>query len=229
MKIMTMDQYLKNPSGPYSSSFARRDLIIANLEDRFAKLLKERKKDFKIIIFRGSNPNEYYFYLKIPSEKFKEVVYDVVIQFIPVDINCLSGKTINKYAINIFSNSLNFTFTYAYWYNQDELIIKSLKDKISKQALTQKPEIKNAEGIYGFEKSLYFALLYIKYNNLNQKYTINSFLSKDITITKIKPKIKNSNSKIIEYNMAKKKLKEEQKEKNKKNKNNQKEIKKFEF
>lgn len=218
MKIMTMDQYLKNPSGPYSSSFARRDLIIANLEDRFAKLLKERKKDFKVLIFRGPKPNEYYFYLRIPSEELKEVIYDVVIQFIPVDMNCLASKTINKYAINIFSNSLNFTFTYAYWYNQDDIIIKSLKDKVSKQALTQKPEIKNAEGIYGYEKSLYFALLYIKYNNLNQKYTINSFLSKDLTLNKVKPKIKNSNSKIMEYNMAKKKEKEEKKEQRKKNK-----------
>lgn len=227
MKIMTMDQYLKNPSGPYSSSFARRDLIIANLEDRFAKLLKERKKDFKVLIFRGPKPNEYYFYFRIPSEELKEVIYDVVIQFIPIDMNCLASKNINKYAINIFSNSLNFTFTYAYWYNQDDIIIKSLKDKVSKQALTQKPEIKNAEGIYGYEKSLYFALLYIKYNNLNQKYTINSFLSKDLTLNKVKPKIKNSNSKIMEYNMAKKKEKEEKREQRKKNKKEA--SKKFKF
>jgi len=214
MKIMTMKQFLQNPSGPYSSSFARRDLIIANLEDRFAKLLKERKKDFKLIIFRGQDKNEYFFYFKIPSENL-DITYDVVLQFIPTEMKCLQSKNIDGYAINVFSNSLNFTFTYAYVYNQDGIICPALKDKVSKKALTEKPTIKNQNEIYGFEKSVYFALLYLKANNLNQKYTIESFINKDMTIHKLKPNIKNSNSKIMEYNLAKKKQKDEKKEQKK--------------
>lgn len=223
MKIMTMDQFLKNPSGSYSASFARRDLIIANLEDRFAKLLKNRKNDFKMVVFQGTKKNDFIFYFKIPSEELP-ITYDVVIQFIPVDMNCISSNNINKYALKVFSNSLNFTFTYAYWYNQSDIIINQLKNKLSKKCLTEKPVIKNQEGIFGFEKSVYFALLYIKYNNLNQKSTINTFLQKNYNFEKIKPSIKSSNSKIMEYNMAKKAKKEANKD-NKKLKNVNKQFK----
>lgn len=230
MKIMTMKQFLQNPSGSYSASFARRDLIIANLEDRFAKLMNKRKNDFKMIIFRGNNKNEIYFYFQIPSEDIPELFYDVVLQFIPVDMKCLSNQTINDYALNVFSNSPNFLYTYAYWYNKDDIIVKSLKDKVGKKALEEVPKIKNAEGIYGFEKSVYFALLYIKYNNLNQKFTINSFIQENQSITKIKPKIKTCSSKMFEYTTLKKKYNlEKQQEKKKMKDLNKKVNNKFSF
>ena len=55
MKVMTMKQFLQNPSGSYSASFARRDLIIANLEDRFAKLYQKRKISFSIFKYQVKN------------------------------------------------------------------------------------------------------------------------------------------------------------------------------
>lgn len=223
MKIMTMDQFLKNPSGSYSASFARRDLIIANMEDRFAKLLSKKKDEFKVLVFRGNNKNEFCFYLKIPSEEVPNIYFDVVLQFIPTDMKCLSSPTLRNYGLNVFSNSPNFLYTYAYWYNKDEIIIKQLKDKISSVALNTEPVIKNAEGIYGFEKSVYFALLYLKYNNLDKKFTANSFVQENQSFNKIKPSIKSCNAKMIEYNTAKKKYKLEEKAKKKeasKTKNN---------
>ena len=204
MKFMTMKQFLQNPSGSYSASFARRDLIIANLEDRFAKLFKTRRNDFKMKIFRGKQKNDFIFYIQVPSEKYNKLIYDVVIQFIPVDMNALSSTTIDRYAIKVFSNNLNFTFSYAYWWNQDDLLIPELKSKLSPKSLTDKPIIKNNEGIYGFDKSLYFAMLYIKYNELNKKTNINKSLDHNMNINKIKPMIKTSNSKIMEYNIIKK-------------------------
>jgi hypothetical protein len=213
MKLMTMKQFLQNPSGSYSASFARRDLIIANLEDRFYKLYKKRKSDFKVKIFRGTNKNDYFFYIQVPSEKYDKINYDVVIQFLPVDMNSLSSTTIDKYAIKVFSNSLNFTFTYCYWYNQDDIVVTQLKDKFSPKALKDKPVVKNNEGIYGFEKSCYFAMLYIKYNELNKKVNINKALDTTMTIQKLKPTIKSANSKIIEYNMTKKANGDENKKK----------------
>jgi len=211
MKNMNMKQFLQNPSGSYSASFARRDLIIANLEDRFIKLYNKRKNDFKCLVFRGTNKNEFFFYIQTPSEKYDKVNYDVVIQFIPTDMTCLSSTKIDNYSLKVFSNSLNFTFTYCYWYNQDGIIIDQLKDKLSKKALTDKPVVKNNEGIYGFEKSVYFALLYIKFSQLNVKNNLMKFMSNSMNINKLKKNIKNANSKIMEYNMAKKASKEEQK------------------
>lgn len=204
MKIMTMKQFLQNPSGSYSASFARRDLIIANLEDRFFKLYKKRKNDFKLKIFRGTKKNEFFFYVQVPSEKYDNLVFDTMIQFIPINMNSLSANTIDNYAVKVFSNSLNFTFTYAYWYNQDDIIISQLKNKLSPKSITDKPIIKNNEGIYGFEKSIYFAMLYIKYNELNKKSNILKNIDNTMNINKIKSSIKSSNSKIIEYNLTKK-------------------------
>lgn len=215
MKVMTMKQFLQNPSGSYSASFARRDLIIANLEDRFAKLYKNRKSDFKLIVFRGTNKNDFFFYIKVPSEKYDKLTYDVVIQFSPINMNALSATTIDNYSVKVFSNSLNFTFTYCYWYNQDDIIITQLKDKFSPKAMTDKPVVKNNEGIYGFEKSVYFAMLYIKYNELNKKSNILKALNNNMTITKLKPSIKSANSKIIEYNITKKANGDELKKKKK--------------
>lgn len=215
MKIMTMEQFLKNPSGSYSASFARRDLIIANMEDRFAKLLSKKKNEFKLLAFRGNNKNEFVFYLKVPSEEIPNLYYDVVLQFIPTDMKCLSNPSLRNYALNVFSNSPNFHFTYAYWYNKDDIIIKQLKDKVSQTALTTEPVVKNAEGIYGFEKSVYFALLYLKYNNLDKKFTANSFIQETLSFNKIKPMVKSCNAKMIEYTAAKKKYQIDEKEKKK--------------
>lgn len=216
MKLMTMKQFLQNPSGSYSASFARRDLIISGLEGRFTQLYNKRKDDFKLKVFNGPN-NSFFFYIQTPSEKLDKLNYDVIIQFIPTSMNSLSSGTIDSYAVKVYSNSLNFTFSYAYWYNIDDIIIPQLKDKISAKALTDKPVVKNNEGIYGFEKSVYFALLYIKYCELNKKANIIKMIDKQMTISKLKPKIKSGNSKIMEYNILNKAAKEERK--NKKGKN----------
>lgn len=221
MKVMTMKQFLQNPSGSYSASFARRDLIIANLEDRFAKLYQKRKQDFKVKAFRGPNKNDFFFYIQVPSEKYDKIVYDVVIQFTPLNITAMSAANIDNYGVKVFSNSLNFTFTYCYWYNQDGIVISQLKDKFSPKALTDKPVVKNNEGIYGFEKSVYFAMLYIKYNELNKKANILKILDNNMTIAKLKPSIKSANSKIIEYNLTKKANGDENKKNKKKGLANQ--------
>lgn len=206
---MTMDNFLINPSGFKSSSFFRRDIIIDNMNSRFYKLYSEKKKEFKYYIFK--NKDNYVFYFIIPSEEIPNLVYDVVLEFIP-NGNSKDETTIRNYNLNVFSNSLNFTFTYAYIYNKDGIIVNQLKNKISNTALTQAPIIKNQEEIYGFEKSVYFALLFIKNNNLNYKSNINKEINNNINFSSIKNNIKSSESKIKEYNELKKKFKLEQKE-----------------
>ena len=47
-------------------------------------------------------------------------------------------------------------------------------------------------------------MLYIKYNELNKKSNILKNIDNTMNINKIKPSIKSSNSKIIEYNLTKK-------------------------
>jgi hypothetical protein len=167
MADITMTRLLQNPTGPYSAYFARRDLTIRNLNERYMKLMQDKEKEFKLERFKDKN--DYYFYFKIPSETHENLHYDVVLQFKPIGAQSINDMTLNNYSVKLFSNSPNFVFTYAYVYNNDGILIDFLKEKISKKALTEPPNIKNPVHSYGFEKSVYFALLYIKNHRLNIK------------------------------------------------------------
>jgi|GEM_PF-1799483 len=199
MKHITMTKLLQNPSGPYSAYFARRDLVIQNLTSRFQKLLTVHK-DFKHEIYRDKD--DFIFYFKIPSEKFETVLYDVVIKFTPHEESSIGDMTLNNYSVMLFSNSPNFIFTYAYMYNQDGIIIPELKDKINSKALTQEAVVKNPLNSYGFEKSVYFALLYIKSFRLNVKSNILSKAGKP-EWDKLYKAVKSSDLKLKEYNRLK--------------------------
>lgn len=211
MTILTMQQFLKNPSGKSSAVFARRDLIIANLEMRFAKLYHSRKKAFKLEMF--SDKGTYIFKFKIPSEKFNTLVYDTVIQFIPIG-NSNGDLTLNNYALKVFSNSPAMMFTYTYVFNNNGMIVDFLIDKCSEKSLKEKPEIKNPQEMFGFEKSIYFSLLYIKELGYNVKSNIktNNFI-----IEKIKKDIMTAEEKFEEYNKHKLGLNKEEDKFNKLN------------
>lgn len=219
MKIMTIEQFLKNPSGFKSASFARRDIIIENLKSRFNKLYGEKQKEFSLKTFIKGK--DYILYFKIPSETVPELLFDVVLQFTPLS-NADAELTINHYSVQVFSNSPGFTFTYAYIYNKEGILIDFLRNKISSTAITTPPVIRNNEEIIGFEKSVYYALLYLK----AMGYTYKSNLRRTSQIIKetsfLIRNVKSSESKMLEYNNLKKKyklLQQEEKAKKLKSKN----------
>lgn len=205
---MTMKQFLQNPSGKSSAYFARRDLIIENLENRYYKILKEYGTYIKLHTFKDGS--DFYFFFKFPSEKFGDkVMYDVIIQLIPIG-NAQSDFTLSNYALKVFSNSPNFLFTYAYIYNQDGIVINWLKDKVGKMALNNPPTIKNPSESYGFEKSVYFCLLYIREHRLIHK---SSFKDEKLSKKKVLDNISSCENKIKEYNKEKGRVSAEKKKK----------------
>lgn len=215
MKIITMKNLLQNPSGTQSAYFARRDLIIANLEDRYYNLVKT--KNINVDIYKDKG--DYFFHLKVPSEKFTEdLEYDVVLQFIPIG-GSTGELTISNYAIKMFSNSPNFMFTYAYVFNNDGVLVDFTKKKLSEQCLKDEPKVKNPLHSYGFEKSVYFSLLYLKEKRLTYKNSL--AIAKKLDIKGILKKIDSSEDKLKEYKILDKKEKDErrkQKEEEKKKK-----------
>lgn len=159
--------------------------------------------------------------MKIPSETVPELLFDVVLQFTPLS-NADAELTINHYSVQVFSNSPGFTFTYAYIYNKEGILIDFLRNKISSTAITTPPVIRNNEEIIGFEKSVYYALLYLK----AMGYTYKSNLRRTSQIIKetsfLIRNVKSSESKMLEYNNLKKKyklLQQEEKAKKLKSKN----------
>ncbi|AMS01311.1 hypothetical protein AR9_g227 [Bacillus phage AR9] len=200
MAIVTMNQLLQNPSGKYSAYFARRDITIQNLKDRFYEMMKQHK-DFKLEIMKDKDI--YYFYFKIPSETYEKLFYDVVLQFSPINDQANSDFTFNNYSVRLFSNAPNFLFTYAYVYNQDGILIDFLKKKISNKALNEPPNTRNPIQSYGFEKSVYFALLYIKHRRFNVKSVISTTSIKKFSKTLLLKAVDSTDEKLKQYNRVK--------------------------
>jgi hypothetical protein len=202
---MTFQQFLQNPTGPYSSFFGKRENIKADLESRFAKLIStSKKKDFDCELFREKN--DYYFHIKMPSEQFSTIFYDVVIELRPSISAVLTEGTLLNYSMLFFSNSPSFVYTYAYISKKDHILIPFLETKLNTAALTQPPAVKNPIEIYGFEKSIYFALLYLKYKNYHVKTALSPLLKeKSFSHGMISQKCKNSDEIMKEYNIEKKK------------------------
>jgi len=202
-KFMTIKNFLQNPTGAYSAGFARRDLIIQGMKWRYQELIKKNGHP-KMIVWEEND--HIYFYFKIPSEKFgKKCLYDVVIKFVCSNPTLMkTSTTLNGYGINVFSNSPNFMYTYAYVYNQDGILIPESITKLPEKCLTDKPEIKNPNESYGFEKSVYFALLYIVDQGYTMKSKAKGRYHKNMDIEKCMIPIKTSESKLNEYNRYKK-------------------------
>lgn len=204
--IITLDQFLTNPTGKGSSMMARRDKIKDDLSNRYYKMLKENggKLNYRVYI----DDNEYIFYFKIPSETFKDLYYDVVLEFVCHEKKFSKFSTINDYSINFFSNSPHMTFTYTYVLNENGLLVSFLRNiKYSKYALTHRPKVTNPIEIFGFEKSCYYACMYIDQLKLWNKSTIEKNATKITRSTRMDliNVIKSQEQKSAEYDMLKKK------------------------
>jgi len=140
--------------------------------------------------------NNYLFHILVPSEKYK-LMYDVYIYFI-LKSSEKTSNLLTDYDIQIYSNSPAFTFNYAYVANQKDLLYPPLKNKISSIALSQPPSIRNPSMLLGFEKSLYFASLYIIEKKLHLQKNADGDLSK-IDITKISSKTTSDEEILIKY------------------------------
>ena len=203
---MTFQQFLQNPTGPYSAFFGKRENIKQDLNKRFYTLLgNTKKKEFDCKVYKKEN--SYYFHIKIPSEKFSTLLYDVIIKLVPQDTSVLVENTLKNYNLQFFSNSPAFVYTYAYVSKKDKLLLPFLENKLNKQALTKPPTIKNPIEIYGFEKSIYFALLYIEYKNYHIKSALPVVMQKNFKETDIVRNCRHSDDIMKEYNLEKQKEK----------------------
>lgn len=208
---LTLNQLLTNPTGSHTAFMASRARIIEDLEMRYARLRKKHGL-FNYKLYKKSKG--YIFVFKIPSETVEELFYDVVIQFEPPNEEAAKDRTINRYLLKLFSNSPNFVFTYVYVLNKSDMVVPFLIDKFNDKALNDPPKVKNPVEVYGFEKSCYYACLFIKELSLTNKFSLdaNVYLFNE---KKVASGIKSDASKMAEYNMAKQREKDVKKAKRK--------------
>lgn len=159
---MNIREYVENPMGKGDSSIPNRKELIESLNLKYEKLIREKDKDLKMVIYRDLKNDEYYFHLTIPSESERSNSYDVVFLFYDDKEHSHHGElSIANYNVKVFSNSPSFAYTFAYVYADNGLMIDSLRSKLGKEFFKKAPEVRNRFGIINYEKYIYFGAKYI--------------------------------------------------------------------
>ena len=215
MEILTMGQFLNNPSTDSNLTGPARDKIKADLEARYRKLYKERKSGFSITMFRLTRERSLVAWIKVPSESMTKTAlnYDILLEFqFPPSTTGLprsaNFSTLDTLPIRVFSNSPSFTYNYAYVCNKNGLLIEWMKRRMSTKALELEPVKRNPNLQFGFEKSIYFAILHFK-DESRRKYR---FYMNDWSKTAIGDAIPTSIQKTAENSIRRDEQKEKESE-----------------
>ena len=159
--LPTLKEFLDNPMGKGSTAIVGREAIKDSLKKRYNKLRKDKGKKFDITIYQDDD--DYYFHIIIPSESERRNTYDIVLHFtVDEDKELKYDNFLRRYYIKFFSNCPSFTYTFAQTFHQYGFLIEVLANKFDKEVLSNEPIIRNPGQIVSFEKSLYYACLYIQ-------------------------------------------------------------------
>ena len=135
---------------------------------KFDNLLLREHGAIKYDIFYDKTNNVYWFYAKIPSETVKNFYYDVVFRFSATESTPELGNDLFKCNVQFYANDPAFVYTYAHVFAKNDLFIPQLLPKMSKRAIKEAANEKNPLGVVGYVKTIYFAYLLMKRNNLNK-------------------------------------------------------------
>lgn len=195
---MTFDQYIQNPMGIANAVFSNRNMYRELYTSKLDKILVREMGhiDYKLYKSKGN----YYVYMKIPSEVIEKFYYDVVIEFNEPKNKSLIDNTIKNYNVKFYSNDPSFVFTFAHAFIKNKLFIEELKSVMSEEAIRKVAVEKNPSNQVGYVKSLYFAYLIMKKENLFSK--LKFITAKDIDWKKLNKTIIPADKKIAERQAA---------------------------
>lgn len=201
-EVLTLGKYIINPTNNKGNLVLNLNSIRNDLNLRYDKLLENKKKDFKLNVYEKKD--DLFVYIKEPSESYN-MTYDIVFQ-----IN-KNNESIEKSPLKVFSNSPSFAYTYAYVFNNNNLLIEDLKKKYSKEFFKRLPYQRNFYEIVSIEKSLFIAINYL----LDNFDSIGTIIDKAVKYdSKVFNEIKTVEEKVKEY----KKLQIKEREKRNKEK-----------
>ncbi|MGL5753059.1 MAG: hypothetical protein ACRCXT_21130 [Paraclostridium sp.] len=173
---MTFDQYIMNPMGMKNAVFSARNMY-RELYTEKLKLIMLRETG-KVQYYTYINKDKYYLYIKIPSEVIENFYYDVVIEFYTDSDVCKRSKTLKDYYIKFFSNDPSFVFTFAHAMIHNDLFVRDLVPRMSKEAVKKVAKERNPKNEVGYVKSLYFTYLIMKDKNLFEKILFENNIDK---------------------------------------------------
>lgn len=197
-KEFTVESFLNNPMGDKGSSVMGRAAILSKLHKDYQTLLA-MKRPFKVGYFNIKKDT--YIKIKVPSESYETLYYDVVIKF--KGTNGHLPSSLNPYKIEFFSNAPSFTFTYAHAFDAYGCLIPELKKLFDKKVFQDLPINRNPDLITFYEKTITFALFYIKekgYLNTNNAIARDSAVT--TTLQKLIAVVPTADEKLAEHKKA---------------------------
>lgn len=208
---MTYDQYIQNPMGISNAVISNRNMYRELYMNKLDKIMVREMGKIDYTLYKSKN--KYYVYIKIPSEVIEKFYYDVVIEFSSPKDHKLNDSSLNNYNVKFYSNDPSFVYTFAHAFIKNNMFINELKGVMSKEAIKKVAVEKNPGNQIGYVKSLYFAYLILKKENIFNK---NKFLiAKDINWKQLEKSITPADLKIAqrqdaarEKSIANKKAKE---------------------
>ena len=178
---MTFEQYINNPMGIKNAVFSSREMYRNLYTEKLNTILVREVGKVKYKLYKSKKKDRYYVYMKIPSEVIANFYYDTVIEFYTSHSGIGISKTLKDYYVKFYSNDPSFVYTFAHAMLKNDLFIKELVPRMSKQAVKQVAKEKNPKSEVGYVKSIYFTYLLMKnYGLFNKDVFENEAIDFDI-------------------------------------------------
>ena len=167
---MTFEQYIINPMGKNNAVLSAnvREVTRLTYSKKFDNLMLREHGKVEYHLYTDQPNNTYWIHAKIPSETVKDFYYDVIVKFYTNQQVESGGKDLFKYFVKFYSNDPAFVYTYAHTFIKNELFVKELISKMSKEAIQKPAKEKNAGDNIGYVKTIYFLYLLMKNRGLNK-------------------------------------------------------------
>lgn len=214
---MTFDQYINNPMGIKNAVFSAREMYRNLYTEKLNTILVREVGKVKYMLYMSKKTDKYYVYMKIPSEVIANFYYDVVIEFYTEDSGIKLSKTLKEYNIKFYSNDPSFVYTFAHAMLKNNLFIKDLTPRMSKEAVKNVAKEKNPKSEIGYVKSIYFTYLLMKNYGLFNKVIFQNE-ARDYSVKELLLQIDHADNKIQARQEAQKELSKSNKIKRKKEK-----------
>lgn len=206
---MTLAEFLENPIGKGDASIPNKSLILGALSAKYDKLTDGSKGDKKTIqmrVYRTGGSDVYWFWLVIQSESERDNTYDVVFKFFDASGKNDTTKPISKFDFQVFTNTPSFAYTYAYVYNENNLIIPELKDRLGRTFYLDAPVVRNRNENIMYDKYIYFGARYILDSKKMNRITL-EMIAKPYNEKYLTSHIRTLETIMNEYHKAEAKLK----------------------
>ena len=170
MKI-TLEQYILNPMGRRNAvmNAVAREAIASDYLKRYGRLMMREHSLMNHTLYKDERHNRFIAHIKVPSETVTKFYYDIVLEFTADEDVKAGGEDLFKYNCRFFSNDPAFVYTYAHVFKEDDIFYTDLRSKMSKLALKKAPEETNPSNTVGYVKTIYFAYLFMKARDLNNR------------------------------------------------------------